>query len=169
MAKIELSCGEAVTITFAETDGEITVGFSDEDHEIVGCDDERAAVLNDLGGIVVHADMPDSSGREGVVYHEPMYGQKKHDETVDYEPLIQRASIPPCVQEMLPKTETYVSLVEEMNLHPEGMHLDARALLKLRQLLLELKHQRLGSIVARLDPAQKLLDEIFAFRILKDA
>jgi len=73
MAKIELEVGESVVVTFAETDGEITVAFSDKSLRVlVGCREEVAAKLQALGGIAVHVDLPDTSGREGVIYHEPL-------------------------------------------------------------------------------------------------
>lgn len=73
--KVELNCGEAIVVTFAETDGEVTVAYSDPDiTTLVGCREEIARELQSLGGIAVHTDMPDTSGREGVVYHEPMGG-----------------------------------------------------------------------------------------------
>lgn len=51
MAKIELEYGESVTITFAQSDGEIKVSFANF-------------------AITVIADMPDKSGREGIIYEE---------------------------------------------------------------------------------------------------
>lgn len=51
--RIVLSAGERVVVTFEGTDGEITVTFGDG------------------GSLVrVEADLPDSSGREGVIYEE---------------------------------------------------------------------------------------------------
>lgn len=51
--KVVLEPGEKVVVTFAGTDGEITVAFAD-------------------GGatVRVEADLPDSSGRSGVIYEE---------------------------------------------------------------------------------------------------
>lgn len=71
--KVELDVGEAVVITFAGTDGEITVAFADKDIRILtGCRADLAAELQELGGITVHVDLADVSGREGVIYHEPL-------------------------------------------------------------------------------------------------
>lgn len=49
--KVELKPGEALVVTFADSDGEITVTFGRE-------------------AIVVHADLADTSGREGIIYRE---------------------------------------------------------------------------------------------------
>lgn len=59
--KIELKPGEHVMIHFEDTDGEITVSFGDKDNASVSLP----------AGIVVHADLPDERGREGIIYHEP--------------------------------------------------------------------------------------------------
>jgi len=71
MPKIELDVGEAVTVTFRGTDGEITVAFSDPHVRVlVGCEKEVAQRCQELGGIVVHADLPDNAGRGDVIYWE---------------------------------------------------------------------------------------------------
>lgn len=49
--KIELEVGETVTVTFKDSDGEIKVLFGD-------------------ALIQVSADMPDTQGREGIIYQE---------------------------------------------------------------------------------------------------
>jgi hypothetical protein len=73
MPKIELEVGEAVVVTFKDTDGEITVAFTDRDvRACVGCREQVAARAVDLGGIIIHADMPDTAGRGDIIYHEPM-------------------------------------------------------------------------------------------------
>jgi hypothetical protein len=51
MPKVELEPGEQVTVTFKDSDGEITVEFRED-------------------ALLVTADLPDSSGREGVIYEE---------------------------------------------------------------------------------------------------
>lgn len=53
--KLELAVGEKITITFAESDGEIEVAFT----EIA---------------IEVSTDWPDSTGRRGVIYREVFGG-----------------------------------------------------------------------------------------------
>lgn len=71
MPKIELEVGEAVVVTFAGTDGEITVAFCDREVRILtGCRPGVAATCLERGGIVVHADLGDRAGHEGVIYHE---------------------------------------------------------------------------------------------------
>jgi hypothetical protein len=64
--RIELDVGEAVVVTFKGTDGEITVAMTVKGI-CVGCREYVAAQLP--LGISIH-DMPDSSGRTGVIYHE---------------------------------------------------------------------------------------------------
>lgn len=49
--KVEIGEGEAVTVVFKDTDGEITVRW-------------------DPGALRVLADLPDTEGREGVIYEE---------------------------------------------------------------------------------------------------
>jgi hypothetical protein len=73
MPNIEIAEGEAVTISFAGTDGQITVAFISEAGECRGCaSTDVAAELSAKGsGIFVHADMPDAMSRDGVIYHEP--------------------------------------------------------------------------------------------------
>lgn len=73
MPNIEIAEGEAVTISFAGTDGQITVAFVSERGECRGAaSTDVAAELSAKGaGIFVHADMPDALSRDGVVYHEP--------------------------------------------------------------------------------------------------
>ena len=69
MAQLQLSPCEAVEITFAETDGKITVAFAaHEIRSLIGCDHERA--MQTPPGISVHVDLPDDLGRVGIVYHE---------------------------------------------------------------------------------------------------
>lgn len=69
MPQLQLSPCEAVEITFAETDGKITVAFaSHEIRSLIGCDHERAMLTPP--GISVHVDLPDGLGRVGIVYHE---------------------------------------------------------------------------------------------------
>lgn len=52
MATIIIKQGESVDIQLADTDGCFTITYSDRD-------------------LIVTADMPDPSGRVGVIYHEP--------------------------------------------------------------------------------------------------
>lgn len=54
--KVELTPGEMVHVVLADTDGEITVSYGGMKH---GTD-----------RLIVHADMPDVSGREGIIYCE---------------------------------------------------------------------------------------------------
>jgi hypothetical protein len=69
MPKLQLSPCEAVEITFAETDGKVTVAFaSPVTRSLVGCDADRAKVTPP--GISVHVDLPDDLGRVGIVYNE---------------------------------------------------------------------------------------------------
>lgn len=71
--KVELAVGEALVVTFKDTDGEVTVAYADKDVSILcGCRPDVARLLQALGGILVHADMPDTKGHECVVYHEPV-------------------------------------------------------------------------------------------------
>lgn len=49
--KIELTPGERISVTFKEADGEIVVEFNEDN-------------------ISVHADMADTSGRQGEIYRE---------------------------------------------------------------------------------------------------
>lgn len=51
MPKVELEPGEQVTVTFKDTDGGITVEFRED-------------------ALLVTADLPDTSGREGEIYRE---------------------------------------------------------------------------------------------------
>lgn len=70
MPKLELNPCEAVEVTFAGTDGCITVAFADHKlRSLIGCNIDRA--MQTPPGISVHADIPDNSGRAGIVYHEP--------------------------------------------------------------------------------------------------
>ncbi len=57
--KVELRPGQSVLVTFADTDGEIETSY---DHDAVR----------------VKADLPDSTGREGVIYEET-YGTLDED------------------------------------------------------------------------------------------
>lgn len=67
--KVTIDLGEAVEVCFAGTDGTITVAFvPSEVRCVMGCNAEVAKQLPN--GISVHADMPDGSGREGIIYHE---------------------------------------------------------------------------------------------------
>ena len=70
--RVELEIGESIVVTFKDTDGEVTVAFADQSNILTGCREDVARKLQALGGITVHADMPDTAGREGVVYHEPL-------------------------------------------------------------------------------------------------
>lgn len=56
--QIQLSPGELIDVTFEGTDGVITVKFDFEGDQKVS----------------VEADLPDSSGREGVIYMEDFSG-----------------------------------------------------------------------------------------------
>lgn len=49
--KIELKQGERITVTFADTDGEIEVSYGENN-------------------LTVTADLPDTTGRQGVIYEE---------------------------------------------------------------------------------------------------
>jgi hypothetical protein len=71
MPTIELAPGEALVVTFAETDGEVTVAYALEEPMrcVIGCRPEVAKELPH--GIVVHVDLPDTQGRGGIIYHEP--------------------------------------------------------------------------------------------------
>ncbi len=71
MPTLQLAQCEAVVITFADTDGEITVAYaSHATRSLIGCSSERA--MQTPSGISVHADLRDDVGREGIIYHEPM-------------------------------------------------------------------------------------------------
>lgn len=91
MPRIELALGESVVVTFKDTDGEITVAFIDPDVTflpeslLVNHDESGASQLPRMSGVVVHADMADASGREGIVYHEPLSpdGCQKNYTTTD--------------------------------------------------------------------------------------
>lgn len=48
--QLTIPYGSKVTVSFADTDGEITISFAD-------------------GAITVHSDLPDDQGREGVIYN----------------------------------------------------------------------------------------------------
>lgn len=51
-----LTQGEQVVVKLADTDGEITVSYG--------------GMKGGKDNLIVHADMPDTSGREGIIYHE---------------------------------------------------------------------------------------------------
>jgi len=61
--KIELQPGESVVVTFAESDGEITVAFTTEE-------------------IYVDANLPDSDGKAGRIYSE-RYAEAHHKEMIE--------------------------------------------------------------------------------------
>jgi hypothetical protein len=70
MPQIKLCASEAVVITFAETDGEVTVAYMDPTiRSLTGCPYDRAK--DTPPGISVHVDLADRIGREGIIYHEP--------------------------------------------------------------------------------------------------
>lgn len=54
MPTITLSIGDDIIIQLADTDGQIVINY-DETH-----------------GLIVHADLPDTSSRAGTIYHEPL-------------------------------------------------------------------------------------------------
>lgn len=49
--KVELEPGESVTITFKDSDGDLTIAFNEE-------------------SITVKTDWPDSTNRQGIIYEE---------------------------------------------------------------------------------------------------
>lgn len=63
--KVELNPSESVTVTFAESDGEIKVAFCET-------------------AIRVEADLPDTEGREGIIYEEIF--QTPPDSDIDLKP-----------------------------------------------------------------------------------
>jgi hypothetical protein len=65
--KVILSPGEKLEIEFADSDGKIEIDF-------------KAANETDEGHILITADMPDSTGREGEIYKEVFGNPADFDE-----------------------------------------------------------------------------------------
>jgi hypothetical protein len=67
MTKVTIAPGEKLEIEFADSDGKIEIDF-------------KAASDTEEGHILITADLPDTSGREGEIYKEIFGGPVDFDE-----------------------------------------------------------------------------------------
>ena len=94
MISVTVPQGEAVHVRLAETDGEFTISYG--------------APHLGVDTLLIHADMPDSSGREGIIYEEK-YGLPDHGD-VDCQKPEPRTPQPMQVVE----TEDYKAIANEL-------------------------------------------------------
>jgi hypothetical protein len=75
--RLELKEGEAITVTFSNCDGEITVAWIPPGgvpylEGYGGCTPQVCLIdpTQPRGGLIVHTDLPDAQGRVGIIYNE---------------------------------------------------------------------------------------------------